>query len=101
MFWGGEGLPVARHRHSGRKGYILSGSDCGRVFIWDRESTRLVDTLNGDSDILNCVQVGQACVPNLCTHVQILRLRLCVCRAGDVGLRAAQSHTAVARYVRY
>ncbi len=62
VFWGSECLPspLRRRTHAGYKGYIVSGSDCGRVFIWDRASTKLVATLDGDFDVLNCVQVLRA-----------------------------------------
>lgn len=59
VFWGSEHLPspLQRRTHAGYKGYIVSGSDCGRVFIWDRASSKLVASLMADTDVLNCVQV--------------------------------------------
>jgi len=36
--------------------YVLSGSDCGRIFIWDKFSAELVMILNGDKHVVNCVQ---------------------------------------------
>jgi len=36
--------------------FILSGSDDGRVFIWDRETACLVNCLDADQDTVNCVQ---------------------------------------------
>eukprot|EP00871_Galdieria_phlegrea_P004851 jgi/Galph1/5367/GphlegSOOS_G4101.1 len=40
-----------------RSDYVVSGSDCGRVFIWERKSGRLVTILDhADSSIVNCVQ---------------------------------------------
>ena len=36
--------------------FILSGSDCGRIFIWDRHTTELVMYLEGDRHVVNCVQ---------------------------------------------
>merc|ERR1712080_122787 len=36
--------------------YILSGSDCGRIFIWDRHTGDLIMLLQGDSRVVNCVQ---------------------------------------------
>lgn len=41
-FWGNE--------------FILSGSDCGRIFIWSRHSAELVMLLEGDRHVVNCVQ---------------------------------------------
>ncbi|KAK6537851.1 hypothetical protein TWF694_010753 [Orbilia ellipsospora] len=36
--------------------YVVSGSDCGHVFIWDKETTELVQILHGDSSVVNVVQ---------------------------------------------
>lgn len=36
--------------------YVVSGSDCGNVFIWDRKTSDLVNILSGDSDVVNVVQ---------------------------------------------
>ncbi|XP_071956649.1 DDB1- and CUL4-associated factor 6-like [Antedon mediterranea] len=35
---------------------VLSGSDCGHVFIWDRHTTQLLMLLEGDRHVVNCVQ---------------------------------------------
>ncbi|PGH23265.1 hypothetical protein AJ80_02681 [Polytolypa hystricis UAMH7299] len=36
--------------------YVVSGSDSGHVFIWDRKTSKLVNILEGDSDVVNVVQ---------------------------------------------
>lgn len=36
--------------------YVLSGSDCGHVFIWDRYSAKLVMLLEADHHVVNCIQ---------------------------------------------
>jgi len=36
--------------------FILSGSDCGHLFAWDRKSTKLVMMLEADRHVVNCVQ---------------------------------------------
>lgn len=36
--------------------YVVSGSDCGHVFIWDRKSAQLVNILEGDGEVVNVVQ---------------------------------------------
>ncbi|XP_071800939.1 DDB1- and CUL4-associated factor 6-like isoform X1 [Asterias amurensis] len=36
--------------------YVLSGSDCGHIFIWDRHTAELVMLLEGDKHVVNCVQ---------------------------------------------
>lgn len=41
-FWGDE--------------FVLSGSDCGHVFVWDRHTARLVMLLEADHHVVNCLQ---------------------------------------------
>ena len=36
--------------------FILSGSDCGHMFAWDRETGHLVMLLEADRHVVNCVQ---------------------------------------------
>ncbi|KAG5289574.1 WD domain-containing protein [Histoplasma ohiense] len=36
--------------------YVVSGSDSGHVFIWDRKTSDLVNILEGDSDVVNVIQ---------------------------------------------
>ncbi|RAL02352.1 WD repeat-containing protein [Aspergillus ibericus CBS 121593] len=36
--------------------YVVSGSDSGHIFIWDRKSCKLVNILEGDSEVVNVVQ---------------------------------------------
>ncbi|KAF0286991.1 DDB1- and CUL4-associated factor 6 [Amphibalanus amphitrite] len=36
--------------------HVLSGSDCGHVFIWNRHTGRLVAVLEADRHVVNCVQ---------------------------------------------
>ncbi len=36
--------------------FIVAGSDDGKFFIWDRESTNIVKILTGDDSIVNCLQ---------------------------------------------
>ncbi|XP_046668693.1 DDB1- and CUL4-associated factor 6-like isoform X2 [Homalodisca vitripennis] len=36
--------------------FVLSGSDCGHVFIWERETARLVMLLQADHHVVNCLQ---------------------------------------------
>ena len=37
--------------------FVLSGSDCGHLFGWDRHTGRLVLLLEADRHVVNCVQV--------------------------------------------
>jgi hypothetical protein len=36
--------------------YIVSGSDCGNFFIWDKKTSKLVNILNGDREVVNVIQ---------------------------------------------
>jgi nuclear receptor interaction protein len=36
--------------------YVVSGSDSGHIFIWDRKTSNLVNILEGDTDVVNVVQ---------------------------------------------
>ncbi|XP_076467379.1 DDB1- and CUL4-associated factor 6-like isoform X2 [Babylonia areolata] len=35
---------------------VMSGSDCGRIFLWDLDSTQLVMLLEADRHVVNCLQ---------------------------------------------
>ncbi|KAI9670984.1 MAG: hypothetical protein M1831_005069 [Alyxoria varia] len=36
--------------------YVVSGSDSGHFFIWDRQTTQLLNILEGDGEVVNVVQ---------------------------------------------
>lgn len=36
--------------------YVVSGSDCGRIFIWRKKDGKLVRVMTGDKDVVNSVQ---------------------------------------------
>ncbi|CAH0385998.1 unnamed protein product [Bemisia tabaci] len=36
--------------------YVLSGSDCGHVFVWDRWTAKLTMLLQADNHVVNCIQ---------------------------------------------
>ncbi|RAK74807.1 WD repeat-containing protein [Aspergillus fijiensis CBS 313.89] len=36
--------------------FVVSGSDSGHIFIWDRKTCKLVNILEGDSEVVNVVQ---------------------------------------------
>jgi nuclear receptor interaction protein len=36
--------------------YVVSGSDCGNLFIWDKKTSRLMNILMGDDDVVNVIQ---------------------------------------------
>ena len=38
------------------KNFIISGSDCGHVFGWERDTGRLVLLLEADRHVVNCVR---------------------------------------------
>ena len=37
--------------------YIVSGSDCGNVFLWDKNSEKIVQYMEGDFEgVVNCLE---------------------------------------------
>lgn len=36
--------------------FIMSGSDCGHVFVWDRYTCEIVMLFMADSHVVNCIQ---------------------------------------------
>ncbi|KAK9766152.1 hypothetical protein K7432_004990 [Basidiobolus ranarum] len=36
--------------------YVISGSDDGNIFIWEKKSRKIVQILKGDEDVVNCIQ---------------------------------------------
>ncbi|XP_055500635.1 DDB1- and CUL4-associated factor 6 isoform X7 [Leucoraja erinacea] len=36
--------------------YVISGSDCGHIFIWDRQTAELLMLLEADNHVVNCLQ---------------------------------------------
>jgi nuclear receptor interaction protein len=36
--------------------YVVSGSDCGNLFIWDRKTCELLNILEGDNEVVNVIQ---------------------------------------------
>ena len=41
--------------------YVVSGSDGGHLFIWDKKTTELVNILQGDKEVVNVVQGKGIC----------------------------------------
>lgn len=40
-----------------RSEYVVSGSDCGHVFLWDKETEEIVQCLEGDNEgVVNCLE---------------------------------------------
>ncbi|KAF0983456.1 hypothetical protein FDP41_010521 [Naegleria fowleri] len=35
--------------------YILSGSDCGNVFVWDKKTGCIINVIKGDDHVVNCL----------------------------------------------
>lgn len=44
--------------------FVVTGGDCGNVFVWDAESTKLLRKIKADSDIVNGVLTHPA-LPNI------------------------------------
>ena len=38
--------------------HVLSGSDCGHVFVWERRTGRLAAVLEADKHVVNCEYTG-------------------------------------------
>lgn len=36
--------------------YVVSGSDCGRIFIWRKKSGELIRVMEADEDVVNCIE---------------------------------------------
>ncbi|XP_054009088.1 DDB1- and CUL4-associated factor 6-like [Hylaeus anthracinus] len=36
--------------------FVMSGSDCGHVFIWDKDTAKLCMLLEADQHVVNCLQ---------------------------------------------
>lgn len=36
--------------------YVMSGSDCGHVFVWDKHTGELAMLLQADHHVVNCLQ---------------------------------------------
>jgi nuclear receptor interaction protein len=50
--------------------YVVSGSDSGHVFIWDRKTAELVNILEGDGEVVNVVQgKSKYKYPNMARYV--------------------------------
>eukprot|EP00698_Gefionella_okellyi_P020936 TRINITY_DN6667_c1_g1_i1.p1 TRINITY_DN6667_c1_g1~~TRINITY_DN6667_c1_g1_i1.p1 ORF type:complete len:555 (-),score=87.61 TRINITY_DN6667_c1_g1_i1:9-1673(-) len=42
--------------YGSRSEFILSGSDDGRIFFWEKSSGRIVNVLKGDRHVVNCIK---------------------------------------------
>ncbi|KAL8142533.1 hypothetical protein V2J09_015565 [Rumex salicifolius] len=36
--------------------YVVSGSDCGRIFIWKKKGGELIRVMEADEDVVNCIE---------------------------------------------
>jgi len=51
------GTDIKQASFLGEQGeFVASGSDDGRWFIWSKKTGRLIKMLNGDENVVNCVQ---------------------------------------------
>jgi WD repeat-containing protein 42A len=39
-----------------RSEFVVSGSDCGHVFFWDKKTANLLNLQKGDARIVNCLE---------------------------------------------
>lgn len=49
----------------GNNNYIVTGGDCGNIFIWEKESAELVQLLKGDANVVNGVSPHPEDIPIL------------------------------------
>jgi hypothetical protein len=47
--------------------YIISGSDCGHVFFWNKHTGKIVNVIEADKHVVNCVQENPV-YPGLLKH---------------------------------
>ena len=53
---------------------MLSGSDCGRVFVWDKWTGEVVNMFTADSHVVNCIQ------PHPAAHsMYVFCVLICTC----------------------
>lgn len=55
--------------------YVVSGSDSGHLFIWERDTCKLVNILKGDDEVVNVVQGRLASLCGLGIYLIGLRLQ--------------------------
>jgi WD repeat-containing protein 42A len=41
--------------------YVVSGSDCGHIFMWEASTGRLVNIVKGDKHVVNCIDPHPSC----------------------------------------
>ena len=60
--------------------YVVSGSDCGHVFLWDKQTQNIVQYFAGDNEgvvsVCVCVCLGVCLCVSVCVCVSVC---LCVC----------------------
>ncbi|KAM7314262.1 DDB1 and CUL4-associated factor 8 isoform X2 [Ixodes scapularis] len=45
-----------------RSEYVISGSDCGYVYLWDKESGHIIHYMHGDEEgVVNCLEPHPSC----------------------------------------
>ena len=77
--------------------FVMSGSDCGHIFVWDRYSARLVMLLEADRHVVNCVR-PHPYYPSksiydwstVCDHILIIQVHV---SASMISQRCVQPHS--------
>lgn len=36
--------------------YVVSGSDCGRIFVWEKKTGKLIRVMEADKHVVNCIE---------------------------------------------
>jgi DDB1- and CUL4-associated factor 8 len=50
-----------------RDEFVISGSDCGSIFFWEREKNEIIQIVKGDKHIVNCLSPHPNSIPVLAT----------------------------------
>ncbi|XP_019761991.2 DDB1- and CUL4-associated factor 6 isoform X1 [Dendroctonus ponderosae] len=76
--------------------YVMSGSDCGHVFIWNRHTTKLEMLLQADQHVVNCLRPHPT-LPILATSGIDHDIKLWAPILDDCGFDAEQAEDLISR----
>lgn len=49
-------IPQIKEANFWGANFVMSGSDCGHIFIWDRHTAEHLMLLEADNHVVNCLQ---------------------------------------------
>ena len=68
--------------------FVVSGSDCGHVFIWSKRDGKLQKLVKGDRHVVNCLEPHPSLPATLATSGD---------HSNDINARSGYTHTAANR----